>query len=546
MSPGPAGTFPAFKFGLSSRLGATALLLAAEFVTVTIAIDTQALAGLPGILGWAAAWGAWGLKTVLLACVLSIVLGLSRLRAPRCESNTVPVRTDWLGSAIVQILSFAAFWVSSAFLVGGSGLARSLAAILAPITGILTLVSGALVWLPAAFWKQLFQAAPYALLAGPAIAVGTLAAFKASAGFAEPWLRFTFACTHAVLKLVAHPVVADPARMLLGTPDFQVVIAPACSGYEGVALMLVFGGAWLWLFRREFRFPRALFLIPAGMAAMWVVNCLRLVALILIGSAGAPNIAAGGFHSQAGWIGFLTTAVAFTLASQRVAWFRAHAPTVSRPAAAAADGTAAYLVPFLAILAAGMAAQAASAGFEWLYPLRVLACAAALGYYRRSYQDLDWRGGGHAVITGALVFAVWMFADRMLPAAASPAGFPEAFTSAPLLQRTLWLMFRVAGAVMTVPVAEELAFRGYLLRRLISSAFESVPCSRFTWLSFTMSSVVFGAMHGRLWLPGVLAGAAYAWAFQRRGRIGDAILAHATTNGMLALWVAATGAWRLW
>ena len=55
------------------------------------------------------------------------------------------------------------------------------------------------------------------------------------------------------------------------------------------------------------------------------------------------------------------------------------------------------------------------------------------------------------------------------------------------------------------------------------------------WASHFVSSLLFGALHGRLWLPGMLAGVAFALLFQRRGRIGDAILAHATTNAMLAL-----------
>ncbi len=34
-----------------------------------------------------------------------------------------------------------------------------------------------------------------------------------------------------------------------------------------------------------------------------------------------------------------------------------------------------------------------------------------------------------------------------------------------------------------------------------------------------------------------MAGVAYAWAMLRRGKIGDAVIAHATTNALLAAYV---------
>lgn len=109
-----------------------------------------------------------------------------------------------------------------------------------------------------------------------------------------------------------------------------------------------------------------------------------------------------------------------------------------------------------------------------------------------------------------------------------------------------WILFRLVGAVVTVPVAEELAFRGYLLRRLISADFAAVDPRRFTLLSFVVSSILFGVLHGQRWVAGIAAGMLYAWAFQRRARIGDAAAVHGITNGLLALWVLFTGNWTYW
>jgi len=91
-----------------------------------------------------------------------------------------------------------------------------------------------------------------------------------------------------------------------------------------------------------------------------------------------------------------------------------------------------------------------------------------------------------------------------------------------------------------------LAFRGFLLRRLTSANFEEVPPCQFTIVGIVLSSVAFGVLHGGHWLAGTGAGVLYALAFRHRGRIGDAVAAHALTNASLAACVLLTGNWRLW
>jgi CAAX prenyl protease-like protein len=108
-----------------------------------------------------------------------------------------------------------------------------------------------------------------------------------------------------------------------------------------------------------------------------------------------------------------------------------------------------------------------------------------------------------------------------------------------------WLMIRVFGSVVTVPLVEELAFRGYLTRRLIAADFWRVRPGQFTWLSFLLSSVLFGVLHGR-WLAGTLAGMLYALSYYRRGQLADAVLAHALTNALIAAYVLISGDWALW
>jgi CAAX prenyl protease-like protein len=145
---------------------------------------------------------------------------------------------------------------------------------------------------------------------------------------------------------------------------------------------------------------------------------------------------------------------------------------------------------------------------------------------------------------GGIVFVLWIAMERWV--SGSHQSMPAALSVAPFEVQVLWITLRVLGATLTVPVAEELAFRGFLMRRLITSDFESVSYRHFTWLSMTISSLLFGVLHGDRWLAGTLAGAFYAFASIRSGRLGDAVVAHATTNAFLAIYVLVTGNWILW
>jgi CAAX prenyl protease-like protein len=117
--------------------------------------------------------------------------------------------------------------------------------------------------------------------------------------------------------------------------------------------------------------------------------------------------------------------------------------------------------------------------------------------------------------------------------------------SLPIGGAYLWLIFRIIGFVGVTPLVEELAFRGYLIRRLTTSEIQTIPPGNFSWLSMVISSGLFGALH-QPWLPGMLAGILFALALRSRGRLGDAVLAHVIANGLLAATVLLTGRWYWW
>ena len=356
----------------------------------------------------------------------------------------------------------------------------------------------------------------------------------------------TFLLVEWLLDAFGQSVVSKPAELVIGTKLFSVTIRSACSGYEGIGLMILFVGTYLWLFRFRLRFPHAYLVLPCGILAIWLVNAVRMALLVLVGTHVSPEIAMGGFHSQVGWLGFIGVALGMAAVTQRIPLF---AVTQSGPGEKARESnqTTAYLAPLMALLALSMITGALSSGFDWLYPARVLGTGAAIWlFWRRSaWRNLarSWSWG--AVAIGVAVFAVWMGLERVRGASGTGSSIARTLGEMPVGLAVAWLIFRVLGSVVTVPIAEELAFRGYVLRRLIPDDFDRLSLVRFTWLSFLVSSVLFGALHGR-WLAGTVSGMFYAWALYRRGRVTDAVIAHATTNALIVADVLILGHWGLW
>jgi exosortase E/protease (VPEID-CTERM system) len=391
---------------------------------------------------------------------------------------------------------------------------------------------------PLPLWLKAVRALGNIWLYSAAAALAAATAIPLSQEF---W-RSTAAATFQLVRLILLPILpgltADPATRVLGTQNFAVEILDYCSGLEGMSLILVFTIAWLWYFRREYRFPRALLLIPFGVTLMFGLNAARIAVLMLIGNAGYPEIAEYGFHSQAGWIAFNAVAVGIAVWTRRSRWLNcSEQPTEVNQSV---NPTSVFLMPLLAILAAGMLSHALSGRFEWFYPLRLFACLAVIVIYRHRLAALDWRCSWRGPLLGIGVFFVWIVGVHFL---VPDYGMPEALAAASPSLRWGWIVCRVAASVLTVPLAEELAYRGFLMRRLQSRDFDSLAYQRVGWFAVAASSVLFGAAHGALWLPASVAGFAYAWIAKRRGRLGEAVTAHMTTNFLVAAVALGSGNW---
>ncbi len=528
-----------------------AALFAAELIPLSIRLDGESLSRHVPLLALMSHYGAWILRGVVGFAVVFVTFAFLRygvVPGAVKEGQWGGVRLGWLGGHGLAMAGFAGL----SWLLYSPRLAVAQANAVAVawlVTGMAGIVLAALAFVPGRAWAAAVRDTGYlwlqALLAAVAVAMAGGLARSAWA----PLTQLTFQLVRALLGVFVSGIVAEPAKAILGTAKFQVEVAPECSGFEGMALIVGFGVVWLTLFRKECRFPQALLLLPAGVLFIYALNIVRITALVLIGNAGAAEIAEGGFHSQAGWIAFAAASLCFSFAARRVPWIAvrgARAEVAGRGMERqGTNPTTAYLLPFLAILAAGMLSAAMTGKFEWMYGLRLVAAAACLWRFRDSYRGLDWRCGWRGVAGGIGLFFVWVGMDRWSGVGGS-AAMPVALAGAAAGVRLGWIAVRVLAAVVTVPVAEELAFRGFVMRRVGAEDFEAVAMGAAPWVGVAVSSVLFGLMHGPRWPAGIVAGLLFGWLAKGTGRIGEAVVAHGVTNALIAVYALGFGQWQLW
>lgn len=468
----------------------------------------------------------------------SVIIG--ELRA-QYQSQPLARRALWAGLHLLAYPLLVAA-TSQIFAVPDPARVTALGLVLWVLSACVSMLTLLLVLVP---FPSLRALAPRV---APAIGIGLLAgatAFgcgKLSALLWEPMGRLTLFCVHALLSRAADGVQVDYEALTIGTQSFMVVVAPVCSGFEGIGLILVFLGGYIALNRHELRVARALMVLPLAVLTVWSANVVRIVALIQIGSAGSPEVALGGFHSKAGWVLFSLVALGFCAWLRNGRVFRWSARVEGAPDDLRAM-TSAYLLPQLALIATTLITGLFVHVVDPWYGLRIVAAGVVVWLGRERLRPLVERPGWEGVAIGVLVFAFWYAltehktaAGEELHAAVLALG-PQA--------AALWIAVRVLGSVLIVPLVEELAFRGYLLRRLIDGEFDRVSFRTLTWPAVVVSSLAFGLLHGDI-IAATLAGAAYTFAQWRHGRLIDAVVAHAVTNALVALDVLVLGSWAQW
>ncbi len=195
----------------------------------------------------------------------------------------------------------------------------------------------------------------------------------------------------------------------------------------------------------------------------------------------------------------------------------------------------------MALMATSILASLFAPHDEWLYVVKVIAVGATLWWFRDVYARFASAVSLFSVVVGLGVGILWVATEPKNDAGSELATW---LASLPVWTAAAWLGCRALGAVVLVPLAEELAFRGYFQRALIARDFWRLEPGHFTWLSFIATSVLFGLMHQRL-EAAALAGAVFALMLYRTNRLSDAIAAHMAANAVIFAWAILAQQWSL-
>ncbi len=108
-----------------------------------------------------------------------------------------------------------------------------------------------------------------------------------------------------------------------------------------------------------------------------------------------------------------------------------------------------------------------------------------------------------------------------------------------------FIAFRIFGIGIVVPVAEELFWRGFLLRWLIDPDWEKLPLGQFSLQSFSVVVLLFTLAHPE-WFAAALWCALINGLLYWKRDLWQCIVAHSVSNLLLVAYVLAYDQWYLW
>jgi len=185
----------------------------------------------------------------------------------------------------------------------------------------------------------------------------------------------------------------------------------------------------------------------------------------------------------------------------------------------------------------------------WIFPLQTLICGALLVRYWPHYKFTRPAKPAFTLFIAVLVLVIWVSPQAFFGEAPRMDGFnpnPTFFNNNRLLYAAT-LILRFVRLVVVVPLLEEVFWRGFLLRDLISQDFTKIQVGTFSAVSFLVVTAFFGLAHfGPDFWPAILTGALYNLVAYRTRSLSSCVLAHAVTNLILGLYIMQTKQWGFW
>ncbi|MEO6435198.1 MAG: CAAX prenyl protease-related protein [Tepidisphaeraceae bacterium] len=214
----------------------------------------------------------------------------------------------------------------------------------------------------------------------------------------------------------------------------------------------------------------------------------------------------------------------------------------------------AYAAPMLVFLSFTQLGVSFNDYYPLSYIAKVIVVSILLVYSWKHYTKIRWDFWWLGVIVGVVGIFQWVGMQLWLQNHFSyfaPPGAEDIFN--PFLKfsspATAWsfIAVRMIGAVLVVPVMEELFWRDFLWREIIApNDFKLAKVGEFEWPAVLIVAGAFALVHGNWWLTSIVWALMIAALLIYTKSLGACIIAHAVTNLLLALYVLKTQDWAFW
>lgn len=200
---------------------------------------------------------------------------------------------------------------------------------------------------------------------------------------------------------------------------------------------------------------------------------------------------------------------------------------------------------------------------QWLFPVQTLLTLGLLVWFRRQYEFRPVRGLGLAALLGTLGIVVWIapgFLFRSLEMndgiwkhlgfAERSDGFdPGSVADQGGLLYAAVVLMRFVRLVVVVPLAEEIFWRGFLMRYLVDPEgdFWNVPFGTYQKWSFIVVTALFTLAHASIdYAAAIVFGSLIYWLAVRTKSLSACVFAHAVANLLLGVYVMLSEQWGYW
>ncbi|MEI6799908.1 MAG: exosortase E/protease, VPEID-CTERM system, partial [Pseudomonadota bacterium] len=226
----------------------------------------------------------------------------------------------------------------------------------------------------------------------------------------ENWVKATLIAVNWLATALGEQVSYNVTLSQITIGNFSSEVGGPCAGLYGIVFNVGAAIAFAVLMQPRISIFRVILVLPIIALASWLLNILRITLLFVIGAHYSPDLAVGGFHTNAGWLMFTGLSVVVFLTIDRIEVFhkRAYRTSPSPIAPNRHDDLSAMTLPFLLFLLTSLIVPALTLTPERLYPFRAVILAAALLYFAPALPKLKIGKPIQSAGAGLLIAVLWL------------------------------------------------------------------------------------------------------------------------------------------